>query len=118
MNAELKTHGVPTSRELRAYVERRLGFTLDRHEERIARVYVTLEDVNGPKGGDDKRCRIDVLLCDGRAVRATAQEADAMEAVDIAAHRALRGVNRAVERLLATALDPRWLEQATTSDAL
>jgi hypothetical protein len=51
-------------------------------------------------------------------VRATAQEADSLEAVDIAAHRALRGVNRAVERLLATALDPRWLERTTTTDAL
>jgi putative sigma-54 modulation protein len=43
--------------EIRAYAERRVSFALDRFRD-IKRVVVSLDDVNGPKGGMDKFCRI------------------------------------------------------------
>ena len=42
---------------IRQYTERRIGFALD-HLRDLRRIVVSIEDVNGPKGGPDKRCHI------------------------------------------------------------
>ena len=43
-------------------MERRLDFALGRFGGRISQVTVGLEDLNGPRGGADKRCRLAVRL--------------------------------------------------------
>jgi hypothetical protein len=43
--------------EIRQYAERRVCFALDRFRD-VRRVVVSLDDLNGPKGGMDKFCRI------------------------------------------------------------
>lgn len=43
--------------EIREYAERRVSFALDRFRD-VRRVVVSLDDLNGPKGGMDKFCRI------------------------------------------------------------
>lgn len=44
--------------ELRDHVARRVHFALDAFGEHIGTVEVQLEDLNGPRGGVDKRCVI------------------------------------------------------------
>jgi ribosomal subunit interface protein len=105
---EMRTHGFPATPGLREHVARRLEFALDRFADRIARVRVALADVNGPRGGEDKSCRIEVRLRGGRAVRATAVHADAYAAIDGAAHRVAHGVSRAIERERTTMLELVW----------
>jgi len=112
VDIEIRTRGFSPTPALRAYVERRLAFALDRHEERVAGVRVTLADVNGPRGGHDKSCRVDMRLRGGRTVRASALTADAYDAVATAVHRAARGVARALERERATTLELLWLARA------
>jgi hypothetical protein len=43
--------------EVRRLAERRMGFALDRLRN-LRRIVISIEDVNGPKGGADQRCRI------------------------------------------------------------
>ena len=43
--------------DVRRFAERRLGFALDRLRN-LRRIVISIEDVNGPKGGADKHCRI------------------------------------------------------------
>ena len=43
--------------EIREYAERRVCFALDRFRD-VRRVVASLDDLNGPKGGMDKFCRI------------------------------------------------------------
>ncbi|HYG66633.1 MAG TPA: hypothetical protein VD838_03205, partial [Anaeromyxobacteraceae bacterium] len=74
-----------------------------------ARVRVVLSDVNGPKGGADKACRIDVRLRGGRAARATAVELDAYDAIDRAGRRVGRLVAREVARDRTTTFQLAWL---------
>jgi hypothetical protein len=50
-----------------AFVERRLLYALGRFGNRVGRVMVRLEDMNGPRGGLDKRCHIEARL-KGRGV--------------------------------------------------
>jgi hypothetical protein len=43
--------------DVRQFAEHRLSFALDRLRN-LRRIVISNEDVNGPKGGVDKRCRI------------------------------------------------------------
>jgi hypothetical protein len=57
---------------------------LGRLQGLVARVKVRLDDVNGPAGGVDKRCRVEILVHGGSplAVSATARSwQDSLEAV-------------------------------------
>ena len=42
---------------IRQFAERRVGFALD-HLRDLHHLTISLEDINGPKGGVDKHCRI------------------------------------------------------------
>lgn len=106
---DIRTRGFTLTPGLRAQIERRLGFALDRQEERIARVRVVLEDVNGPRGGPDKRCAVELALRGTGRVRASAVSGDAYAAIDEAAHRVERSLTRAVQRERAATLELLWL---------
>ena len=109
MNIDIRTRGFSLTPGLRAYIERRLEFALDRYQDRIARVRVVVSDLNGPRGGEDKSCRIEVRIRGAGTVRATAVDGDAYVAIGAAAHRAGRGVARALQRERATMLELLWL---------
>ncbi len=55
-------HGITLTPELRQHVERRLALALDRVELRIRHVRITLVDANGPRGGIDQRCQLQIEL--------------------------------------------------------
>jgi ribosomal subunit interface protein len=99
MQIDLKGHGVRFSEALRAHAHRRLAFALSRFEPSLARVRVYLEDLNGPKGGVDKRCRVVLQLANGGQVIAEDASADAYDAISGAVERALRRLTRSLDRL-------------------
>ena len=63
-----------------------------------SRVTVNLDDVNGPRGGVDKQCRILVSLRRGTPVKVEDMDVDLASAVGRAADRAGNAVARRVER--------------------
>ena len=42
---------------IQQFAERRISFALD-HLRNLRRIVISIEDVNGPKGGADKHCRL------------------------------------------------------------
>lgn len=99
MELEVRGRHLQVSEALRAHLARRLGFALGRISHRIGTIRVRLEDVNGPKGGIDKRCRIRVAGDGGWLVLVEEHDSDVYAAVDRAAERAGRAVQRTLERL-------------------
>jgi hypothetical protein len=94
--------GIPS--ELADLARRRLEFALGRFGGRIRSVTVRLGDVNGPRGGVDKRCLVTIRLdASKRLVVIEDADADAVVAIDRAADRA----SRAVARVLQTVADRR-----------
>lgn len=59
MQLDVRFIGMEREPAVIEFLERQLGFTLGRFSSRIGRVVVRLEDVNGPRGGRDKVCRIE-----------------------------------------------------------
>jgi ribosome-associated translation inhibitor RaiA len=62
MQIDIHAHGLTLTPELRQHVRHRLALALDRVELRVRHVKVMLSDVNGPRGGVDKCCQLQVEL--------------------------------------------------------
>jgi len=97
MRIEVRSANVPVSESLRRHVLRKLDFALRRYETRVERLVVRLADLNGPRGGVDKRCRILARLASGSVV-VEATDGDAYVAVSQAALRLDERVAREIER--------------------
>jgi len=79
---------------LRAHVEQRLRFALTRLQDRMRRVSVRLSDVNGPKGGVDKRCLVRIKTNGLPDIIVEDTEANLYVAVNRAVDRARRTLER------------------------
>lgn len=99
MHIDIHTHGFSLTPGLREHVEKRLAYALSHIGDSIMRLTVRLSDINGPKGGDDKRCLIELRLKKASAVVIEDVEADLYVAIDRAAERAARTLSRRLARL-------------------
>lgn len=99
MRIDIQGRGFQLTAPLLEHIERRLRFALTRTSGRIKRVLVRLGDATGPRGGEDKFCRIEVVLEDAPAVLIEDAGADLYAVIDRAAERAGRNVAKRVERL-------------------
>ena len=98
MRVAIQANGFEMTSALRAYTEHRLATALGWARRHMRKLAVWLSDVNGPRGGVDKRCKIQVQLDGGREVIIEELEADLYAAIDRAAERADRAIVRQVER--------------------
>ncbi len=94
MKIHVRSLEVPLTDELLALVERRVRYGLTRFAASVHDVHVTLDDLNGPRGGVDKVCRLRVRT-GRRKPCVVEQRATSIEAaVSSAAARAARAVAR------------------------
>jgi ribosome-associated translation inhibitor RaiA len=97
MHIDIHAQGVTLTDGLRNQIERRLRFALAHSSHRIGRVNVRLADTNGPRGGVDKYCRVEVTLNGLPPVVIEDIQPDLQTAVDRATGRAGRTVSRRLE---------------------
>ena len=98
MNFDLQSLGFPITAALTDHARRRLRFGLTRHSDRIQRVVVRLGDANGPRGGVDKFCRIQVYLVDAPVALVEDIGPDLYAVIDRAADRVSRVVVKHLDR--------------------
>jgi len=99
MILNMHASGLELTATMKEYIDRRIGFALDRFGEAIDSVTVTLEDTNGPRGGVDQRCQIRVKLIGDRNLVVAENTHEALRAaIDIAADCIGRSVTRTLDR--------------------
>jgi len=98
MKFGIRGRGIELTEELLAHVERRLRPALSHFEQKIRQAAVQLADLNGPRGGLDKQCRVTVTLSPSGKVRAKGVDTDLHTAIDRAAEELERSVTRELER--------------------
>ncbi|HET9932003.1 MAG TPA: HPF/RaiA family ribosome-associated protein [Polyangiaceae bacterium] len=90
--------GIEASDALREHVVLRAQRELQRFSDEVSSVVVRVQDINGPKGGIDKRCHVTVR---GRAMAPVvieAMSADPYSAAESGLERAARAVRREIAR--------------------
>ena len=87
MNINIQARGFPLTEGLREHTRKRLQFALGWASHGLRLINVSLTDVNGPRGGNDKRCRIQIPIAGGRDVVIENSEADLYAAISRAAER-------------------------------
>jgi hypothetical protein len=103
--AHVRTIGVELDVEDRAYIRRKLGMKLGKFGADIERISVRVEDVNGPRGGVDQRCRIKVVLRGLPSVLVESVQDSAQVAIDDSINAARQAVQSALQRRRTKAID-------------
>lgn len=98
MQILIHSEGFSLTDGLHQHIVKRLAYALNHGRDRVSRIVVRLSDVNGPRGGVDKRCGIEVRLKGGRAIAIDDTQADLYVAIDRAAGRTRRTLGRRIAR--------------------
>jgi ribosome-associated translation inhibitor RaiA len=101
---------------LRSHAEWRLRFALTFFDSHIQGVVMQLSDINGPRGGTDKRCHLQVVLKGLPDVVIEDTEADLCIVIDRATDRAGRTVERRLTRQRETAHSSRLHETVPVTE--
>ena len=98
MQIDIQASHFSVTDALRAHAVRRLRFTLSLFDGHIQRIVMRLSDINGPRGGADKCCHLQVVLSGMNDVVVEDIEANLYIAIDRASNRAARTVKRQLTR--------------------
>lgn len=98
MHVDIQSRGFELTDALKDYAVRRLAYGLGQSARHVVRVTVHLLDINGPRGGADKRCRIRVKLDIPLEVVLEDTQPNLYVAIDRAAERVGRTVARNLRR--------------------
>ncbi|HRL75334.1 MAG TPA: ribosome-associated translation inhibitor RaiA [Candidatus Accumulibacter phosphatis] len=98
MNLKAQARNFTLTDELREHVSTRLAYSLNHGRNVVTRVVVRLSDVNGPRGGEDKCCGIEVRLKDSPALVVEDTQTDLYVAIDRAAERMDRTLDHHLAR--------------------
>lgn len=98
MQIEIQARRVPLSRKWRNEVKRRVEIALARFDERIVKVSLWLSDVNGPRGGLDKSCQLQIIMPGKPDVVIEETRENLYLAINLAIARAGKAVVRKLDR--------------------
>ncbi len=96
MQANIQSLDFPLTLALENHIRRRIHFNFDTRRNQIDRIHVRLNDINGPRGGADKCCKVHVVLPRKRDVIIEDVALDMYAAIDRAIGRAAVCVNRSL----------------------
>jgi putative sigma-54 modulation protein len=98
MRIDLHCDGFDETSGMRDYVARRMRFAIGRFRDHIQWARIKVADVNGPRGGSDKRCVVQLRLRNLPDVVFAITQIDVRSAVDEAADRVARVLAQRLRR--------------------
>ncbi len=82
LNIEVRARGLNLTGAHRAEANRRLLFALGRFGRQVQGVMLRMDDVNGPRRGQDKRFQVSARLLRGETVRIEGRHDDVFAAIN------------------------------------
>ncbi len=107
MSIQIQARGFDLTESLEAYVKHRIDMALGDRRDSLRAISVKLCDINGPRGGADKRCAVHVALPRRRSVFAQDVQPDMYDAIDRAVRKAAHSVRRKLSKPRARQLRER-----------
>lgn len=103
--------------DLRAVADQRVRFVMRRALSLLSRAKVQLSDANGPRGGVDKRCRLELTPERGASIVVVTTATDWRSALDRALDRGSRTLVRGWQRRRSVVRIPMARELALSESA-
>ncbi|MFT4937010.1 MAG: putative sigma-54 modulation protein [Paraglaciecola sp.] len=94
MQIHIQSRQFSLSNALREYVNSKVRIMLGRYETQIVRIDVSLFDINGPRGGEDKCCKIIVKANGMTSIVVEETAVDMYDAINLCSRRTRRVVKR------------------------
>jgi putative sigma-54 modulation protein len=98
MRVQIRLRGVERAPSTIEYATRRVHQHLSRFRGHVSGVTLRISDVNGPKGGPDKRCQLTVSGPRLGSVHLSEEHVDVLAGIDRALDRLSQVVGRNLER--------------------
>jgi len=98
MHIDIQSRPFSLTESLYEYSDQRIRSAVTRFEDHIQRISMWLSDINGPKGGRDKHCRLQIVLAGDTDVVIEDTQADLHVAINRAVERAARSLKRKLDR--------------------
>lgn len=98
MNVQIKYHHMSEIKEVSDYIEHRMSLALNRFERRIRGIVMHIYDLNGPRGGVDKRCMALVKMKPGGSVAFELRDTDIFSVVDRVADKLKERLRREIDK--------------------
>jgi ribosomal subunit interface protein len=98
MNIQLQVQGFEMTPAIDAHVRRQIDFNLANFQSHVISVDVYLRDINGPKGGEDKKALVCIRLASRIMVKVERTRQDLYVAISLAARQAKRAVKRSLSK--------------------
>lgn len=98
MRLTIKSPNMVIDSKLKSHIERRVLFVFSRSKQIIQSITVTLTDINGPKGGEDKQCKVKVQAQGLPTLLVLDEQANLMAALNSALSRVSNNLLRKVKR--------------------
>ena len=114
---DIQARNFSLTKSLRSHIIRRLHFALGTRDKHIQRIVVRLSDINGPRGGKDKCCHIQVVLPHLKDVVIEDIEVDMYAAIDRATGRVSCAVGRRLSKQRDNNRSTAMLDFALLNDA-
>lgn len=98
MQIDIQSQGFSLTPALSGYADNRINYALRFASDRITRLIVRLSDINGVRGGKDKRCLVELRLKGAPGIVVEDVEEDLYAAIDRATERARRALVRKIDQ--------------------
>ena len=99
MHIDIQARGFHLTPPILEMVQQRIVSMLRARHEGIKRIVVRLGDINGPRGGEDKSCRIRISMPGNKDIFVEDVEPDLYTAIFRASERANHALTRKISRL-------------------
>lgn len=99
MQIDIQTNEIELGQNFKRALKTKIKRLLQHNSRHIHQVNISLRDVNGPKGGDDKLCKVNIFAGRGKHILVSVREASALKAATLA----IRKANNSLQRQLGKA---------------
>ena len=94
---------------LKSFIQDHANKSMNSCNTHIKQLNIRLKDINGPKGGEDKECCVEVKLANSAPIVVTKRSSDAYQSIRMALSRASRITLRKVGKRRTLKTHPRFM---------
>lgn len=98
MKLNVQSRGFKLTKSLYNHTDSKIHRLLKRYDDRINRVKIILQDINGPKGGQDMKCLVSISVINSKSIVVQERAADLYDAINACGQRVRLAMERHVSR--------------------